>query len=143
MKRRKIDILMIHSKTELQKVWCGYCTFNILFLFLFRVVFKVDEKLFLLRDTFEYWQLFFVAIMLFAVYVYVMIAYLYCIFLLPYLHIALGVGFIIFAVNMLIKEKNIKRFLLALVLTVASMTLNISWIVQNYENILTNYLALQ
>lgn len=93
--------------------------------------------------TFEFLQLVFIGIMLVVVFAYLMIADLYLYIKLPYLHIVLGVGFTIFTVYMLIKEKNIKLFLLTLVLTVTSMALNISWIVRNYENLLTNYIALQ
>lgn len=131
------------TKSEIQKMWCGYCTINILFLLMLRFVMMTGEISFSSWTRLEYLQLFFIGIMLIVVFAYLMLADLYCYLKLPYLHIVLGVGFTIFTVYMLIKEKNIKRFLLTMVLTVSSMALNISWIMRNYENLLTNYLSLQ
>lgn len=52
----------------------------------------------------------------------------YWIFQLMYLHFAVSLGFSVFSVYKLIKEKNTKLFFIILILTVISIILNIRWL---------------
>lgn len=52
----------------------------------------------------------------------------YYLFGLPYLHIALSLGFLGFCIYKLVKEKNWKRFFLILFLTIVSIALNLYWL---------------
>lgn len=53
---------------------------------------------------------------------------LYYIFRLMYLHFALSLGFLVFSIYRLTKEKNKKRFVLVLLLTIISAALNFYWL---------------
>lgn len=54
----------------------------------------------------------------------------YYLFRLMYLHFALSIGFLVFSVYKLIKEKNIKLFLSVLLLTTVSTVFNIYWLME-------------
>ena len=122
MKLRKVVTSMIHSKTELQKIWCGYCVLNIFMLFPGRLMMLIYETA-LDMPWFLGWLLPFMAF-------YPVIWYYWK---LNYLHIVAGFGFIIFSVYMLVKEKNIRLFLLTIILTVLTSALNLSWIILGLE----------
>lgn len=122
MKLRKVVTAMIHSKTELQKIWCGYCVLNILMLLPIRLMMLIYETV-LDAPLFLVWLIPVMG-------VHAALWY-YC--KLTYLHIIAGFGFIIFSIYMLIKEKNIKLFLLTIILTALSSALNLSWIILGVE----------
>ncbi|MGN0385435.1 MAG: hypothetical protein ACI4EX_06090 [Lachnospiraceae bacterium] len=112
------------GKLSLQKNWCIYLTVNIVFLL----------PVFLLTQFSGVQNVFGAFLdkipesigMLFLIYWIPVI--LYFVICLPYLHFAVEFGFVIFAVYRLIKEKNLKIFVLTLILTALSVALNVHWL---------------
>lgn len=109
------------KRFTLQQNWCIYLIVNIVFL----------VPVFMLTQFMDACTVVFDLIpepigMLFLIYWIPVI--LYFVFRLPYLHFAVELVFLIYAVCKLIKERTVKIFLMTLVLTAFSVALNLYWL---------------
>ncbi|MCH5340371.1 MAG: hypothetical protein J1E01_02775 [Acetatifactor sp.] len=105
------------QRLEIQKSWCVSLVLQILLLFVGRIFWEVYDPPF--DWPIIVWAFF---------QIFVLLIVFFLVFKLPYLHLVIQLGFVIFAVYMLVKEKNIERFLLTLFLTAIAVALDISWI---------------
>lgn len=117
------------KKINLQQVYCIYLISNCILLLptalidLFRFLGEFLRS-HLPHEVFIFCDYIFAAIILGP---WILVIF-YWILKLMYLHFAISLGFSVFSVYKLVKEKNTKLFLQILILTVISIALNIRWL---------------
>ena len=109
------------KRAPLQKQWCEYLIVNIVLLFPVCLFMRFNDLVYALFSWMP-------DVLSGAIFLpFVMMAVLYGIFLLPWVHIAVEGGFLVFAVYKLWKERNAKLFFITLGLTGTSVLLNVYW----------------
>lgn len=112
---------------NLQQNWCYYLIINIIFLIPVCLFAKFPD-LANLPFSLDAGILSVVIYLLFTIIsAFMLIAVPYGIVLMPWVHFAVELGFVIYAIYKMNKKKNTKLFLITILLTVLSLVLNLYW----------------
>lgn len=114
--KKKIDSVAI------QKDWCVYLLINCAFLFPVLLITKFPDQAFAIFSAMPEWLCMVILLP------YWLPVIFYYVFRVMYLHFAVELGFLGFAVYRLTKEKNRRLFMMLVVLTILSTALNVYWL---------------
>lgn len=123
---------MVHTKKKkytLQQIYGIYLIINCILLLPTVMISPISSLMDILYSHLPHWANVFLDYIFVAVFLGPwMLVILYWILQLMYLHFAISLGFSVFSVYKLIKEKNTKLFFQLLFLTIISIALNLRWL---------------